>query len=421
MKKSFKFISAILFLAISVNIVYAQGVTPLAYNLKATNFAFLDTITGQNPNVTGLWNIMEFDIYILQTNIPANDDEKMRFALGQYYINLNFGGLNPADTVGGYASFSYIPGSTSFSNLYALPIGAKCVAIAPASDLGATWNGVLGGYLNLFSNDPVGSLSNVQISSVSPGTKVGRYKLRKNVTAASPSPFFPLVYPQLRWRIAPASGPGNPNPVSKIFAYNGLGGASTDVTNKGTFIMDTKMLILNLKVLIEGFYYPLFNQMSRKDTLTVIIRNSTFPYSIIDSAKSKIDTITFSGVFRFSKVPVGSYYIVVKHYNSIDVWSKSNGFTTNDSTISSYDFTTSASQAYGDNMVRKGTKFCLYSGNVNHDAIIDASDISQVENDKTAGLTGYVPSDVNGDYFVDATDLSITDSNKDFGIIVITP
>lgn len=421
MKKTYKFLFAILLIVITGNLIKAQGITPLTYNINATNFTFLDTITGQNPNVTGYWNKMEFDIYIQQTNVPANDDEKMRFAFGQYYINLNFGGLLPADTVGGYASFSYIPGSTSFTNLYALPTGAKCVAIAPSSDIGATWNGILGGYLSLFSNDPLGSLSNVQISADYPGTKVGRYKLRKNITAASPSPFFPLAYPHLRWRIAPASIPNNPNPVSKMFAYNGLGGASTDVTNKGTFIMDTKMLILNLKVLIEGLYYPIFNQMSRKDTVTVYIRNTTSPYSIIDSSKGNIDSINFSGVYRFSNVTTGSYYIVVKHSNCIDVWSKAGGITTNDSAISYYDFTTSASQAYGSNMVNKGNKYCMYSGNVNQDGIIDASDMSLVENAKSIGLSGYVSTDINGDYFVDASDLSVVDNNKDFGITVIRP
>lgn len=421
MKKSLKFVFAFLFISITLNNTHAQGVTPLTYIVNAKNFTFLDTITGSNPNVTGNWNIIEFDIYIQQTNVPANDDEKMRFALGQYYININFGGLSPADTVGGYASFSYIPGSTTFSNLYALPTGAKCVAIAPSSDLGAKWNGILGGYLNLFSNDPLGSLSNVQISNVSPGTKVGRYKLRKNVTAASPSPFFPLAYPQFRWRIAPASIPNNPNPVSKIFAYNGLGGASTDVTSKGTFILDSKLLLLNLTVLMEGFYYPLFNQMARKDTVRVYIRNAESPYSIVDSAIGRIDSINFSGAFRFSNVSAGSYYIVVKHFNCIDVWSKEGGFTTNDSTISSYDFTTSSSKAYGNNLVQKGTKFCLYSGNVNQDGIIDASDISIVANDIRAGLSGHVSSDINGDSYVDASDMSIVDNNKDLGVLVVRP
>ncbi|MBL8008367.1 MAG: hypothetical protein JNJ56_12620, partial [Ignavibacteria bacterium] len=66
-------------------------------------------------------------------------------------------------------------------------------------------------------------------------------------------------------------------------------------------------------------------------------------------------------------------------------------------------------------------RFGILSGNVNGDAIIDAADLSAVENDAEAGMSGDLLTDVTGDYFVDAVDLSIVENNAFTGSIVITP
>lgn len=247
MKKTVRLLFTVLFVAMSLQLAQAQ-LENLTYNVSASNFTFIDDVTNQDPQVTGLGNIMEFDIYILQTNVPQSSSEIMRFALGQYYLNVNFGynvaSPTAADTAG-FAKFSYIPGSTDFANLSALPTNPHVKPAALATDGGAYYppldvvNGIRGGYTNLNSNNALGNSSDVQISNVFPGTKVGRYRLKKNVTASWPSPYFASVHNHMRWRIAPFSNPNNPNPVSKIFAYNDLYGASTDVTAKGTFIMDT--------------------------------------------------------------------------------------------------------------------------------------------------------------------------------------
>ena len=87
-----------------------------------------------------------------------------------------------------------------------------------------------------------------------------------------------------------------------------------------------------------------------------------------------------------------------------------------------YDFTTSNSQAYGNNLKLKGSKYCIYGGNVNGDAIVDGSDLSEVDNDSFTGLTGrFLRSDVNGDNIVDAADVSLVDNNSYNSILRITP
>ena len=67
------------------------------------------------------------------------------------------------------------------------------------------------------------------------------------------------------------------------------------------------------------------------------------------------------------------------------------------------------------------TEFALYSGDLNDDGAIDASDISTVDNDSFNSLSGYVQSDVNGDDFVDATDIGIIDNNAFNAISLIRP
>lgn len=66
-------------------------------------------------------------------------------------------------------------------------------------------------------------------------------------------------------------------------------------------------------------------------------------------------------------------------------------------------------------------KFGLYSGDVNKDATVDASDLSYADNDALNSISGYVPTDVTGDDFVDAGDVSIIDNNASNSVSSITP
>ncbi len=117
------------------------------------------------------------------------------------------------------------------------------------------------------------------------------------------------------------------------------------------------------------------------------------------------------------------YYIQIKHRNSIETWSKNGGevFTSN---FLSYDFTLNSSQAFANNQIivdGSPTTYAIYSGDVNQDGIIDAADLSLIDNDAYNSVSGYVNSDVNGDNFVDATDLSMVDNNAYNSVIVRNP
>ena len=181
-------------------------------------------------------------------------------------------------------------------------------------------------------------------------------------------------------------------------------------------------ITLNLKIIPEGLYFSLFNQLARRDTFTVYLRNTASPYSKVDSAKSVVDSVNFTGSFTFPNAPAGTYYIAAKHFNTLETWSKAGGAAMILNYVTFYDFTFAASQAYGSNQKLKGSKYCAYSGDVNQDGITDASDLIKVYNDSYTGLTGsYLKTDLNGDNITDVTDLGVLDNNVYNGIFIARP
>jgi len=173
-------------------------------------------------------------------------------------------------------------------------------------------------------------------------------------------------------------------------------------------------IYINLKMLFEGMYSPVFNQLLRKDTVKVYLRNASPPFALADSSHGSIDSLSYSGLINFSNASSGTYYLVVKHFNCIETWSKSGGeilFT--DGFICNYDFTTANNQAYGNNLKLKGSKFCIYSGDVSQDGFIDLVDVVTIYNEATNFATGnYLVTDLTGDGFVDLTDVTICYNNS---------
>jgi hypothetical protein len=180
---------------------------------------------------------------------------------------------------------------------------------------------------------------------------------------------------------------------------------------------------LNLTIIMEGFYNASSNNMMLSDTFTVYFRNSTSPYAVVDSSTSVIDANSLAGSFLILNAATGNYYIQTKHRNTIETWSDSAISYTVGATIS-HDFTTSASQAFGDNMKQVDTspvRFAIYSADVNQDDVVDLTDIINVFNDANLFLSGYVVTDVNGDDFVDLSDITITYNNANLFVSTITP
>jgi len=189
-----------------------------------------------------------------------------------------------------------------------------------------------------------------------------------------------------------------------------------------TGIISEPNIGLQIKVLFEGMYYPLFNQMSRRDTVTAYLHQSISPYLKIDSAKSVIDSISFSGLFNLFNAPSGNYYIAINQFNTIETWSKIGGENlVNNGSIYNYDFTSSINKAYGNNLKLKGSRYCLFSGDVNQDGVVDISDGSRILNDANNFAMGYLPTDLNGDRLVDISDALLADNNGFNYVGIISP
>jgi hypothetical protein len=166
-----------------------------------------------------------------------------------------------------------------------------------------------------------------------------------------------------------------------------------------------------IKLIIEGFYNISTTRLNKRDTVRAYLRNITTPFAVVDSAKSVIDSVNYTGNFLFSNAPSGTYYIQLKHRNALETWSKAGGqpYTLGSALI--FDFTDNITKAYGSNMAPVGTKFGLFSGDVTQDGTVDATDVSLIDNDAVNFVSGYVVTDITGDNFVDASDFSIADNN----------
>ncbi|MBK7160856.1 MAG: hypothetical protein IPH77_20515 [Ignavibacteria bacterium] len=111
----------------------------------------------------------------------------------------------------------------------------------------------------------------------------------------------------------------------------------------------------------------------------------------------------------------------MKLRNSIGTWSASGVSLTIGSTVN-YDMTSSVSQSYGNNLIQvdnSPVRYAIFSGDVNQDGIVDASDSVEADND--AELLSDIARTDDGIDFVDAADVSIIDNNSFNSVSEITP
>jgi hypothetical protein len=153
---------------------------------------------------------------------------------------------------------------------------------------------------------------------------------------------------------------------------------------------------------------------SVNDTFMVELKNITSPYATHQQSRALSNN--GENYYADLSVPIpGTYYIAIRNRNSLETWSAAPVDFNGDS--ASYDFTASASNAYGGNMKYKAPRWCLYSGDINNDGIIDFTDILLVDNDQYNFTAGYVITDVTGDNFVDYSDMSIVENNSNSFIV----
>lgn len=205
----------------------------------------------------------------------------------------------------------------------------------------------------------------------------------------------------------------NVNIYGNAMGCNSINQVQTACTNTST--------ILNLKLFLQGLYTgnslmspSLMNQgvtsnTNITDSIEVELHDANSPYTLVRASNTILST-NGSVSCSFSPSITGSYYIVVKHRNGVTTWSATPIAVGTSPTF--YDFTTTSSQAYGNNMIQMELgKWAFYSGDLNHDENVDLLDISSLESDINAFQFGYFATDLNGDGNVDLLDSSILEPN----------
>jgi hypothetical protein len=206
-------------------------------------------------------------------------------------------------------------------------------------------------------------------------------------------------------------------PRAQLFLFDIAAGSLTDMKHAGrySFVYSTKRdfqiigaVKIDLRYLMEGFW----NGASQvQDTVTAYLASSISPFGLLDSSAAALSG-SGSGLPVFRNAASGSYYLVIRHRNHLEVWSASPmALVKGTTSISSYDFSTGAGTAFGVNPLRQvGSSFVSWGGDVNQDGVVDFLDRNLTWNNRT--LTGHLPTDTNGDNVTNSNDDTIVLGNR---------
>jgi uncharacterized protein YjdB len=175
--------------------------------------------------------------------------------------------------------------------------------------------------------------------------------------------------------------------------------------------------VVNLRFFVQGYYVGASSMNSVKfnqdgvssptdvEDVTVELHRATAPYETLHTATGTVQTDGIVTV-SFTGAPSGSFYVVVRGSNLVQTWSAS--AQTVGAVALSYDFSSSSSQALGDNMIEvEAGVWAFYSGDLNQDLVIDSTDSDVLVDDIANSNFGALATDVNGDGSVDTTDSDI--------------
>jgi len=230
---------------------------------------------------------------------------------------------------------------------------------------------------------------------------------------------------------------GAGGPYTLTYTYTNGNGCTVVAVQTVTVIDCPLFATLNLKLFLEGYYRGGSTMVSTLYELGIspdpsatdsIMVNLWSPgnLSVQTADYSAIGILHSNGTIQLQFPPgvIGHlFYIAVKHRNSLETWSSNPVFF---SDFNNYDFTTGLFQVYGDGinppMALVGADmYAIYSGDVNQDGTVDASDMAKIDNDNSIFAFGYNSTDINGDGASDASDIAIVDNNQQLFLFYARP
>jgi hypothetical protein len=239
--------------------------------------------------------------------------------------------------------------------------------------------------------------------------------------------------------LAPASGFGN-GTINASFTQNTGAARSANITVSVSGLPDVTVVLnqdgittktLNLHALLEGLYngngtmrqandeYGPHFGTGVADHIAVELHNSA-TYSFVVHAEADVELDTDgNAVVNIPTALSGSYYVTVKHRNSIETTSAS-PVSFNDPVVN-YAFDLPAKVFGGNLLLMIDGYYVIYGGDVNLDGTIDTGDGTPIDNDQFMFVSGYVVTDVNGDGTVDTGDGTIVDNNQFFFVGTVLP
>ena len=188
--------------------------------------------------------------------------------------------------------------------------------------------------------------------------------------------------------------------------------------------------VLNLTLFLESLFNGVTMNKAKNssgdqfagqiaDQIQVELHQAFSPYALATGPYTVSLNTDGSALINIPASFSASYFIVLKHRNSIETWSAS--AVSFGGTTLSYNFSSSASQAYGNNLKLIAGKCLLFGSDVNQDGIIDSGDLIAVDNAASNFVSGYNANDANGDGIVNADDLLLAVSNANIFVAKKTP
>jgi len=155
------------------------------------------------------------------------------------------------------------------------------------------------------------------------------------------------------------------------------------------------------------------------DLVTIELHNAS-DYSTIEYVANSVElSVSGNALAVIPSTFNGTYYITVKHRNSLETTSAIPVSFSGQAIYYSFDLPV---DVYGGNLLPTSDgRFVIFSGDVNQDGLIDTADFSPIDNDASNFATGYLQTDVTCDGIIDTGDMTIVNNNAGSFISAETP